>query len=157
MDITYLKFSDKLYIQLLLWMTLMEKLLLIELLTIKKFHQISESIISIKYKDLILHSDNEAVYTCPNFQNFVKQNGITMSMSRKGTAMICYYGKFLFIIEDRSILFSRIKSLSSKMVIVIVSQYIDYYNKERIQAKLNYLSPVKYKKKVAQVVLYYST
>ncbi|WP_408645542.1 MULTISPECIES: IS3 family transposase [Terrisporobacter] len=26
---------------------------------------------------------------------------------------------------------------------------MDYYNKERIQAKLNYLSPVKYKKKVA--------
>ncbi|MBC6695512.1 IS3 family transposase, partial [Terrisporobacter mayombei] len=26
---------------------------------------------------------------------------------------------------------------------------IDYYNKERIQAKLGYLSPVKYKKKVA--------
>ena len=42
-----------------------------------------------------------------------------------------------------------LKNLSSKMVIEIVSQYIDYYNKERIQAKLNYLSPVKYKKKVA--------
>ncbi|MFR1811335.1 MAG: IS3 family transposase [Terrisporobacter sp.] len=26
---------------------------------------------------------------------------------------------------------------------------MDYYNKERIQSKLNYLSPVKYKKKVA--------
>ena len=42
-----------------------------------------------------------------------------------------------------------LKNLSSKMVIEIVSQYIDYYNKERIQSKLNYLSPVKYKKNVA--------
>ncbi|MFR5132869.1 MAG: DDE-type integrase/transposase/recombinase [Terrisporobacter sp.] len=66
----------------------MEKLLLIKLLIIKKYHLVkdtlSEAIISIKYKDLILHSDQGAVYTCPNFQNFVKQNGITMSMSRKG-------------------------------------------------------------------------
>ena len=28
---------------------------------------LSEAIISIKYKDLILHSDQGAVYTCPNF------------------------------------------------------------------------------------------
>ena len=42
-----------------------------------------------------------------------------------------------------------LNNLSSKRVIEIVSQYIDYYNKERIQSKLNYLSPVKYKKKVA--------
>ena len=45
---------------------------------------LSEAIISIKYKNLILHSDQGAVYTYPNFQNFVKQNGITMSMFRKG-------------------------------------------------------------------------
>lgn len=111
---------------------------------------LSEAIVSIKYKDLILHSDQDAIYICPNFQNFVKQNGITMSMSRKGNCHDNADMESFFSSLKTEVFYSQgLKNLSSKMVIEIVSQYIDYYNKERIQAKLNYLSPVKYKKKVA--------
>ena len=100
--------------------------------------------------NLILHSDQGAVYTCTSFQNFIKQNGITMSMSRKGN---CHDNaameSFFSSLKTEAFYSQGLKNLSSKMVIEIVSQYIDYYNKERIQSKLNYRSPVKYKKKVA--------
>ncbi|HEB2439605.1 hypothetical protein CN335_12495 [Bacillus thuringiensis] len=33
----------------------------------------------------------------------------------------------------------------------LIHDYIEYYNTERIQEKLNYLSPIKYKKPVALV------
>ena len=83
---------------------------------------------------------------------------ITMSMSRKGN---CHDNaameSFFSSLKTESFYSQGLKNLSSKMLIEIVSQYIDYYNKERIQAKLNYLSPVKYKKKVGEVVLYCST
>lgn len=42
-----------------------------------------------------------------------------------------------------------LNGLPVKSVIEIVSEYIHYYNEQRIQAKLNYLSPVTYRKKVA--------
>ena len=81
-----------------------------------------------------------------------------MSMSRKGN---CHDNaameSFFSSLKTEAFYSQGLKNLSSKMVIEIVSQYIDYYNKERIQAKLNYLSPVKYKKKVGEVVLYCST
>ncbi len=73
-----------------------------------------------------------------------------MNMSRK-----CNYHdnapmeSFFSSLKTEAFYSQGLKNLSSKMVIEIVSQYIDYYNKEIIQAKLNYLSPVKYKKKVA--------
>ena len=74
---------------------------------------------------------------------------ITMSMSRKGN---CHDNaaleSFFSSLKTEAFYSQGLKNLSSKMVIEIVSQYIDYY-KKRIQAKLNYLSPVKYKKKVA--------
>lgn len=153
-DITYLKFSNKtLYLSAIMdgfnGEIVAYKIADNQEVPLVK-DTLSEAIISIKYKDLILHSDQGAVYTCPNFQNFVKQNGITMSMSRKGN---CHDNaameSFFSSLKTGAFYSQGLKNLSSKMVIEIVSQYIDYYNKERIQAKLNYLSPVKYKKKVA--------
>ena len=80
-----------------------------------------------------------------------------MSMSRKGN---CHDNaaieSFFSSLKTEAFYPQGLKNLSNKMVIEIVSQYIDYY-KKRIQAKLNYLSPVKYKKKVGEVVLYCST
>ena len=73
-----------------------------------------------------------------------------MSMSRKGN---CHDNaakeSFFSSLKTEAFYSQGLNNLSSKMVIEIVSQYIDYYNKERIQSKLNYLPPVKYKKKVA--------
>ncbi len=37
-----------------------------------------------KVKDVLLHSDQESIYTAKEFQAYAKQNGITTSMSRKG-------------------------------------------------------------------------
>ena len=79
---------------------------------------LSEAIISIKYKNLILHSDQGAVYTCTSFQNFVKQNGITMSMFRKGnchdnSAMESFFSS----LKTEAFYSQELKNLSSKMVI----------------------------------------
>lgn len=45
---------------------------------------LSDALLLNRFKDLILHSDQGAVYTSPCFQKIVKDSGITMSMSRKG-------------------------------------------------------------------------
>ena len=67
-----------------------------------------------------------------------------MSMSRKGN---CHDNaaieSFFSSLKTKAFYSQGLKNLSSKMVIEIVSQYIDYYSKEIVRAKLNYLSPIK--------------
>ena len=98
---------------------------------------------------LLVHSDQGSQYTSKEFTEFCEELGITQSMSKAGYPYDnAPMESFFSSLKTEAFYSQGLKNLSSKMVIEIVSQYIDYYNKERIQAKLNYLSPVKYKKKV---------
>lgn len=87
--------------------------------------------------EAILHSDQGSVYTSYEYQKQVKEKGITMSMSRKGTP------------ADNSPLetfyLNVIHSTTNACVIRIVEEYINYYNNIRIQTKLNNQSPVQYR------------
>jgi transposase InsO family protein len=103
-----------------------------------------------KPKDLLLHSDQGAVYTSYAYQNLAKEKGITTSMSRKGNchdnAVIESFHSSLksegFNAQSRA-------SMSNSKVVQIVNQYMYRYNHVRIQAKLNYLSPLEYRGQAA--------
>ncbi|WP_156536737.1 IS3 family transposase [Gallibacterium salpingitidis] len=92
----------------------------------------------------ILHSDQGIQYQIPSYQHLLVEHHIVQSMSRKGNCLDnaamesffgrmkveCFYGK----------VFQTIAELE-----VAIKDYVRYYNEERIQLKLNGLSPVQYR------------
>jgi len=93
-----------------------------------------------------LHSDQGSVYTSYDYQKAVKEKGITMSMSRKGTpADNSPIETFHSSLKSETFYLDGIHSTTNACVKQIVEDYITYYNNIRIQTKLNNQSPVKYR------------
>ena len=80
-------------------------------------------------EDCILHSDQGSVYTSYAYQHAVKEKGIPMSMSRKGTPADNSRIETFYL--------DGIYRTTNAHVIQIVEDYINYYNNIRIQTKLN--------------------
>lgn len=98
----------------------------------------------------ILHSDQGTIYTSKRYQQFAKEKGIITSMSRKGNchdnaAIESFHSHF----KSEAFYAQEIKNIPNGIVLEIVEEYIHYYNNERIQGKLNYLSPVEYRRQVS--------
>ena len=92
----------------------------------------------------ILHSDQGWQYRMERYQQLLKKNNITQSMSRKGN---CY---------DNSVMENFFGHLKSELLylqnfnsmdhfIQELENYIHYYNHHRIKEKLKGLSPVQYR------------
>lgn len=106
--------------------------------TLEQLPELSES--------CILHSDQGSVYTSYSYQIRVKEKGITMSMSRKGVPsdnapIECFHG---YLKHETFYLEPQLQS-SNIIVSQTVVEYIKYYNEDRIQEKLGYRSPTKYR------------
>ncbi|MFB5088422.1 IS3 family transposase [Psychrobacillus sp. PGGUH221] len=98
----------------------------------------------------ILHSDQGSVYTSYAYQKAVKEKGITMSMSRKGTpADNSPIETFHSTLKSETFYLDDIYRTTNARVIQIVEEFITYYNKTRIQTKLNSQSPVQYRQLAA--------
>jgi len=94
----------------------------------------------------ILHSDQGSVYTSYAYQQIVKEKGITMSMSRKGTPVDnSPIEAFHSNLKSETFYLDNIYRTTNARVINIVEDYINYYNNIRIQTKLNSQSPVNYR------------
>lgn len=101
--------------------------------------------------DCLLHSDQGSVYTSHEYQQAVKEKGIIMSMSRKGTpADNAIIETFHASLKCETFYLERILRRPNQIVIETVQEYINYYNNTRILAKLNHLSPIQYRKKMVQ-------
>jgi len=98
-----------------------------------------------KYDDLsnlIFHSDQGWQYQMYQYHKALKERGITQSMSRKGNCldnspMENFFGKMkneMFYGHEYE--FKTLEQLQKAM-----EEYIEYYNKERIQVKLKGLTP----------------
>lgn len=97
-------------------------------------------------KPCILHSDQGSVYTSRVYQTTVHKKSITMSMSRKGTpADNAPIESFHSILKSET--FYRFPELkcSTEIISQTVINFIQHYNNTRIQSKLGFLSPVKYR------------
>jgi len=100
--------------------------------------------------DCLLHSDQGSVYTSNTYQDAVKQKGITMSMSRKGTpADNAPIESFHASLKCETFYLDRLTCTTTAIVEQTVREYIYYYNHFRIQAKLNNQSPIEFRKLVA--------
>ena len=97
-----------------------------------------------------LHSDQGSVYTSYEYYKLCEEKGITRSMSRKGTPadnapIECFHSS----LKCETFYLDRELKSSNNIVIDIVENYIENYNKVRIQQKLGYLSPIKYRELAA--------
>lgn len=98
----------------------------------------------------ILHTDQGSVYTSYEYYELCKEKGITRSMSRKGTPadnapIECFHSS----LKSETFYLNKELKSSNNIVIDIVENYIENYNKVRIQQKLGYLAPIEFRKSAA--------
>lgn len=94
--------------------------------------------------DLIIHSDQGWHYQHAAYQKMLTDNKIQQSMSRKGNCLDNSPMESFFAIFKTEFLylqdFTSVKQFEEEL-----SNYIDYYNNDRIKSKLKGLSPVQYR------------
>jgi len=94
---------------------------------------------------VILHSDQGSVYTSYAFQEFVKSNHLISSMSRRGNCWDnAVIESFHSNLKSEEFQYVKFNSLRDHEVSERVINYLNYYNEERIQEKLGYLTPKRY-------------
>jgi transposase InsO family protein len=98
-------------------------------------------------KGLIHHSDRGSQYCCPAYRKMLEQFGMTASMSRKGN---CYDNapmeSFWGTLKQELIHHRRYSTRQE--AITEITEYIEvFYNRQRRQARLGYLSPAVYEQK----------
>ena len=99
---------------------------------------------------LMLHSDQGFQYQHASFVNCLKDNDIEQSMSRKGNCLDNSKMETFFSTMKREMYYGYEKEFKTREQLYnAIDQYIDYYNKERIQIKLNGLPPLIFRKQAA--------
>jgi len=111
---------------------------------------LKEAIKGREVKGVMLHSDQGSQYTSYAFQNLAKENSIITSMSRKGNCFDnAVIESFHSTIKSEAFYSQPREVLTNPIVVEKIDNFIYYYNKIRLQAKLNYLSPIEYREQVA--------
>ena len=96
---------------------------------------------------LVFHSDQGWQYQHATWRKKLGSRCITQSMSRKGNCLDNSKMETFFSTLKKAIWFGREKDYRSPdQLIVAIDDYIDWYNNERIQAKLKGLSPLQFRK-----------
>jgi transposase InsO family protein len=94
--------------------------------------------------NLILHSDQGWQYQMKQYQNLLREKGITQSMSRKGNCLDnAIIENFFGILKSE--LFYLKKYNSIIQLKEEIKEYIIYYNNQRIKSNLNKMSPIQYR------------
>lgn len=107
-------------------------------------------LIQIKDKALpegtFLHSDQGGLYTSPVFREILKDNNFIQSMSRRGTPIDNSPMESFFGTMKSELLYNPLIKIENDTELVnMINDYINYYNNERIQKKLGYLTPAEFK------------
>ena len=100
------------------------------------------------YPNTILHSDKGWQYQHEAYHRFLDSKGIRPSMSRKGTSTDNGMMESFFGILKTEMFYGFEKTFKSlEQLEQAITDYIFYYNNNRIKAKLKGLSPVQYRTK----------
>lgn len=92
----------------------------------------------------ILHSDQGWQYRMKMYQNKLKENQITQSMSRKGNCLDnAIIENFFGVLKSELFYLKKYNSIGE--LTNEIKEYIKYYNNERIRINLNGMSPVEYR------------
>jgi putative transposase len=97
-----------------------------------------------KTESLLLHSDQGWQYQMKQYQYLLQQNGITQSMSRKGNCLDNAVIENFFGILKSELYYLK-KYASILQLKKEISEYIHYYNNDRIKLNLNGMSPIQYR------------
>jgi putative transposase len=101
-------------------------------------------------KGVIIHSDQGSVYTSYAYQHLVKEMNLVSSMSRRGNCWDnAVIESFHSNIKSEEFQYVKYNSLSIQEVRNRVDQFMKHYNEERIQEKLGYQSPIKFRNMAA--------
>lgn len=92
----------------------------------------------------MLHSDQGWQYRMPAYQRQLQQRHIVQSMSRRGNCLDNAAMESFFAVLKSEFFYLR-KFASVDELRVGLTDYIRYYNHDRIKLKLNGLSPVQYR------------
>ena len=102
------------------------------------------------HKGLMIHSDQGFQYQHALFVNRLKENGIVQSMSRKGNCLDNSKMETFFSTLKKEMYYGHEKEFKTKeQLIAAIEEYIEYYNRERIQMRLGYLPPLIFREKIA--------
>lgn len=96
------------------------------------------------------HSDQGWAYQMKAYGNKLKEHRIFQSMSRKGNCLDNSPMENFFGLLKQEIFHGEIY-LSFNELKIKIGKYIDYYNNKRIKQKLNWLSPVQFRKAAQRV------
>lgn len=91
------------------------------------------------------HSEQVWAYQLKQYTNRLESSGILQSMSRKDNCLDNSPMENFFGILKQEIYYGNTFKSFNELKNTI-EEYIEYYNEERITAKLGYLSPVEYRK-----------
>ncbi|WP_141554731.1 IS3 family transposase [Bacillus toyonensis] len=152
-DITYLSFKDK-----FLYLSVVQDIYNNEIVAWKLSHRNDLQLV-LKKLDLtaqkravygtIIHPNQGFQYTSFAYHHALQQLGAIGSYSRKenchDNALI---GSFHSHLKSEGFYAQNIKQLNNASIIQTVDEYIHYYNNERIQRKLDNMSPIAYRKHV---------
>jgi putative transposase len=95
-------------------------------------------------QSLLLHSDQGWQYQMKQYQHLLQQNGIVQSMSRKGNCLDnAVIENFFGILKSE--LFYLKKYDSIDQLKMEITEYINYYNYDRIKLNLKGMSPIQYR------------
>lgn len=98
--------------------------------------------------ETICHTDQGCEYSSHLYQDTLKDNGLKMSMSRKGH---CWDNanmeSFFHSLKTEMVYFNKFKTLEEAKSYII--DYMCFYNNERIHSGINYLTPVLCEKQAA--------
>lgn len=94
------------------------------------------------------HSDQGWAYQMIDYRKELKENKIFQSMSRTGNCWDNAPMESFFGTLKQEIYYGKIYHSFDELKAAIEG-YIDYYNKERIKEKLNWMSPIEYRKAYA--------
>lgn len=95
-------------------------------------------------KPMLLHSDQGWHYQMKQYQFLLKQNGIRQSMSRRGNCLDnAIIENFFGILKSELFYLKKYDSITQLKK--DISDYIQYYNHERIKLNLKGMSPIQYR------------
>jgi putative transposase len=97
-----------------------------------------------KKPGLILHSDQGWQYQMKQYQNTLKEKNITQSMSRKGNCLDNAIAENFFG-TLKSELYYLNQYTSVEQLKRDITEYIQYYNYDRIRLNLKGMSPIQYR------------
>ena len=100
---------------------------------------------SLERKIGMVHTDQGWQYQNARYVNFLKDNGILQSMSRKGNCHDNSLAENLFSQIKKEVFYPQFKEIESiEDLRGRIEEYIRYYNEERIQERLMGMTPAAY-------------